>query len=326
MFRHAGTCSCLGIWMLSMNDEMVKSVLRKANYMNDSHSEHLNGVRRAIERLSKHLEGVGDCSTEDISIDVEFLSCCTLLSPVPVPLEEGFPLLRARKFENSCKEYKYSNVSELSYKTDSIGKGRLNRETEALFYSSYANVHQSISAVLSEIDAKKGDVVNLLRCKTKFVDEPKNGLRTLEILPIGLGDYFRRGLPLPFSLHSSIRESYDLFGKNAHPESLLAMQLTDAFFTDVLKRKESPRLYSITSAIGFELLNRSGPDVDGLLYPSVTFEGHPNIAIKPLVVDEKIRFEAVDSVQVDECYGYGMYELKLLAKGLVRGKELKWEC
>ncbi len=103
---------------------------------------------------------------------------------------------------------------------------------------------------------------------------------------------------------------------------MLAMQLCDAFLTDVLKAEEYPRLYDVTSEIGEECLK---PDLlDGILYPSTKFEGFPNVALKPRAVDRKLRFETTLSVRVEECYGYGMFKVSILNQGIVDAGTVIW--
>jgi hypothetical protein len=146
---------------------------------------------------------------------------------------------------------------------------------------------------------------------------------SLHVAPIGISDYFRRGVSSPFNLHESFREIYELYRNNTHPTAFLAMQLCDAFLTDVLSRQETPRLYDVTSEIGRECLR---PEVlDGILYPSTKFEGFPNLAIKTDSVDRKIRYESAVSLKVEKDFRYGMYRTKTLRVGYVNGEHIQWD-
>lgn len=308
-----------------MNDQIAYSIIEKATELNESPLIHLERVTSIIESLNKHLSGTVELNNEEIQKLISELTIYTSLIPVSFPLNSGIVMSRAVKYLEKDGD-SYQKASRLSYISPISGvipkKGRINVEGEAIFYACLNADANSIGAILSESRAAEGDIFNLLQCRTKL-ENPKNQFDfALHIAPIGISDYFRRGVPTPFNLHETYREIYELYRKNTHPTAMLAMQLCDAFLTDVLSRKESPRLYDVTSEIGRECLKPA--EIDGILYPSTTFLGFPNLAIKPTSVDRKLRYETTISTKVEKYFGYGMYQTKILRQGIVSGDDIDW--
>ena len=309
-----------------MNDVIAQVIINKARELNNSPSQHLENATNITKKLNSYLLGSIDLEVEEIREAIKELTLYTSLAPVPIPLASGTILSRAMKYAEEEGD-SYNNVSRLSYiPLDSEiipERGRINQHGESLFYACLNSDANSVGTILSESRAKQGDIFNILQCRTKL-EEPKDQTDlSLQVVPIGINDYFRRGVPNPFNLHDSFREMYELYKNNTHPTAMLAMQICDAFLTDVLTRREAPRLYDVTSEIGRECLK---PEViDGVLYPSTKFEGHPNLAIKPNSVDRKIRFETAISERVEQIFGYGMYQTKMLRQGFVDGENIQWD-
>ncbi|GAB5500790.1 MAG: hypothetical protein PsegKO_31010 [Pseudohongiellaceae bacterium] len=308
-----------------MNEGIQKGILDKTSELNENSQEHLDRVAKITKRLNEYISGVEFLTSSEIQRDIDELTGYTILAPVPIPLINGIAISRAVKYseDTGCA---YSDVQRLSYIPDNIGvepsKGRLNQKGESIFYSCMNSDSNSLGTILSECRANECDIFNILQCKTKL-NNPQNQYGTsLSVVPVGINDYFRRGVSTPFNLNSTFREMYELIVKNTHPTAMLAMQLCDAFLTDVLSRNESERLYDVTAAIAAECLK---PEVlDGILYPSTKFEGFPNLAIKPTSVDNKLRYESALSIKVNRSFGYGMYQTTTLRQGLVNGREILW--
>jgi hypothetical protein len=308
-----------------MNDAIAQGIISKSTELNESPSVHLERAAEITKQLNSYICGSLSLEVEEIRKAIVELTMYTSLAPVSIPLVSGTVLSRAIKYEEKDGDA-YDKTARLSYIPFNTGvtpkKGRINQNGESMFYSCLNSDSNSIGAILSESRANEGDIFNILQCRTKL-EEPKSQFdMSLHVVPIGINDYFRRGLPAPFNLHDSFREMYELYRKNIHPTAMLAMQICDAFLTDLLTRKESPRLYDVTSEIGRECLR---PDVlDGILYPSTRFEGFPNLALKPKSVDLKIRFETALSLKVERCFGYGMFKTKILRQGIVSGQDILW--
>jgi hypothetical protein len=309
-----------------MNDLIAQQLINKAKELNESPSEHLAKADQITHRLRDYISGKIGLSMQEIQNDIAELTLYTSLIPVSIPLSSGAILSRAVKYEEEEGD-SYSQVSRLSYISKDSGItpkiGRMNIEGESLFYACLNADANSVGTILSESRAAQGDIFNLLQCRTKL-EAPKSQTDvSLHVVPIGISDYFRRGVPTPFNLHDSFREIYELYRNNTHPTAMLAMQLCDAFLTDVLSQPESPRLYDVTSEIGRECLKPE--ELDGILYPSTKFEGFPNLALKPTSVDKKIRPETSFSVSIDRNFGYGMYQTKMLRQGIVDGEVIIWD-
>ena len=309
-----------------MNDNFIKAVIIKAQDLNKTPSVHLSKVHEITEQLRHYIGGKKELSSDEIKQLVETLTDYTSLIPISFPLHQGIIFSRAVKYKEADGINYYRDPSRLSYIPENAGiipqKNRINKEGQSLFYACLNADANSIGAVLSEVGACKGDVFNLIQCRTKLENptNPHDGV--LHIAPIGISDYYRRRVLPPFELHETFKNIYDLYRKNTHPTSMLAMQLCDAFLTAVLKAEGSPRLHDVTSAIGEECLKPT--ELDGILYPSTKFDGFPNVALKPQSVDGKIRFESTLSVKVEECYGYGMFKTTILNQGLVDGGTIIW--
>lgn len=309
-----------------MNDIIAQQITNKARELNESPSEHLAKVDQITHRLKDYISGKIELSKEEIRNSIMELTIYTSLIPVSIPLAVGVTLSRAVKYEEDEGD-SYDYVSRLSYIPQDSGItpkiGRINIEGESLFYACLNADANSIGTILSEARATEGDIFNLLQCRTKLEIPQSHMDMSLHVAPIGISDYFRRGVPTPFNLHDSFREIYELYRNNTHPTAMLAMQLCDAFLTDVLSQPESPRLYDVTSEIGRECLKPK--ELDGILYPSTKFEGFPNLALKPDSVDKKIRPETAVSILVDRDFGYGMYQTKILRQGIIDNESINWD-
>jgi hypothetical protein len=311
-----------------MDSNMARGILRKAQELNQKPSVCLKEVHEITQKLRSYLAGAENLTPQEINKLVEGLTVYTSLVPASIPLQSGVTFSRAVKYMEMDGINCYKDPSRLSYIPENIGispqKGRINKAGRSLFYASVSADVNSLGAILSEVRACKGDIFNILQCRTKLENptSPYDGV--LNVAPVGISDYFRRDVPTPFQLHDTYKEIYELYRHNTHPTSLTAMQLCDAFLTDVLKAEESPRLYDVTSAIGEECL-KADP-LDGILYPSTKFEGFPNVALKPRAVDKKIRFETTLSVKVEECYGYGIFKVTILDRGIVDSGTIQWSA
>ena len=218
-------------------------------------------------------------------------------------------LLRVRL----CEGKNFNNVDELSYikqTTDTFPKaGRMNLSGQSLFYASVA-VRQDDTAlrvVLSEARAKQLDRLNVMRSHQISGSD-------LNVRIIGLWDQVRRN-EKPYYLKNDafdyckkVREhmvqKFDL-------KLLLAFDLTDRFFADILSRAGSERLYEVTSVLSSIFIDGKA---DGVLYSSVQAKGEAVVALKPQAVDDKLEHQFVRDVLVEKSFGYEFYQFKTLAK------------
>lgn len=196
--------------------------------------------------------------------------------------------------------------------------GRMNGNASPMYYGSLITENtasKSIITVLSEIKAEKNKIYNILFSQV---------IGEIVVIPIGVFDYFRRGIDHPFkkNMHPNFEAVYKYYEENLKGDSILPLYLCDAFLNDVLRKKGSERLYKITSAIANECLSIS--KADGIVYPSVEFIDHPNIVLKPEIVDKKIQHKKAYSIYLEESYGYGMYKLTFTHCGETSFDKIQW--
>lgn len=192
------------------------------------------------------------------------------------PLTE-LELLRVRL----CEGKKFNNDDELSYikrTSDTFPKaGRLNQTGQALFYASLA-VKQDDTAlrvVLSEAREKELDRLNVLRSHRVTGSD-------LNLQIVRIWDQVRRD-EKPYYLNKDTFYYYKMareyMVQKFDPKLLLAYELTDRFFADILSREGSDRLYQVTSALSNVFLSVKN---DGVLYSSVQAKGEPVVALTPM--------------------------------------------
>lgn len=318
-----------------LSKEIQQGIIQKANDINTNNPCKLRDeVKDIIDKLYRYINNETSYSTDEIQQLCKRLLCFTTIAPIPL---KNITISRARRDKSFQKltvmqNYhaqsnsffpSHNNAQDLSYINISSGKsvplGRMNSFGQSIFYASLDWNRNSIGTVLSEANATDGAIFNILY---SYVQNEIN------VSPIGVFDYFRRGVPCPFTLHNDFQEMYDLYRKYTNEHGMIALQLCDAFLIDILKKQYSDKektekLYTVTSEIANDIL--SVESVDGLLYPSVKFEGFPNIAIKPTSVDNHIKYKTVQSVEILKDFGYGIYQTRLLYHGQVNEKNLNIE-
>lgn len=309
-----------------MDAKFVEVLDGKCAELNTRPAMHLERVFSVTRRLEEHFQG--NRLSEALAAQlIGELTYYVVLIPVQIPLAKKIKFSRAVRYEEPTG-ITYEALSRLSYipidGPITAKLGRLNKAGESMFYACKDDNANSIGAVLSEARARPGEVFNILISETI---PPQNAIEQtdndLVITPLGIFDYYRRGVPDPFGLHTVHRECYEYLTKRAHPEGMLAMQLVDAFIADVLKRQETEGLYTVTSALATEI--GTIPKVDGILYPSTQFESFPNVALKPSAVDKKLQHRSAIAVRVLERYGYGIFKTEQIATGAVKDGQLFWE-
>lgn len=275
-----------------------------------------------IHTLTSYVEGKAEINNSQISELVDELMCFSIYIPMPIPLVSGAFFTRAVKYNLNDGNKGYGRTSDLSYiPDDKRHLARVNRLSKAgspTFYASLNDDLNSIGAVLAECNAEKGDVFNILISTTKSGVEKTD----IHVMPLGIFDYFRRGVASPFQLDGTYRKVYDLAMSKLHHDAKVATQLCDAFLTDMLKRSGSDRLYSVTSEFAKFCFNQEV--IDGVIYPSTRLEGHPNLALKPKSVDHKLEYQKALSVRVLEVFGYGMCKLQNLGIGTLQDDVINW--
>ncbi|GAA6184485.1 hypothetical protein [Aliiglaciecola sp. NS0011-25] len=271
-------------------------------------------------QLNDHINGIHELSNHEIA---EKLDCLVRYFTITLdfPLQD-MELLRVRL----CEGKNFNNVDELSYikqTNDTFPKaGRMNLSGQSLFYASVA-VRQDDTAlrvVLSEARAKQLDRLNVVRSHQISGSD-------LNVRLIGLWDQVRRN-EKPYYLKNDTfdycKKVREYMVQKFDPKLLLAFDLTDRFFADILSRAGSERLYEVTSVLSSIFIDGK---VDGVLYSSVQAKGEAVVALKPQAVDDKLEHQFVTDVLVEKSFGYEFYQFKTLAKtsdiDKMSGK-LKW--
>lgn len=309
-----------------MDAQLAEVLDRRSAELNMRPGRHLERIFSVIRRLEDHMHGV-HASEALLTQLIGELTFYVVLIPVQIPLSEKVKFARAVRYEEPTGTT-YNEVSRLSYIPSgglvAAKQGRLNKEGESIYYACKDDNANSIGAVLSETRARPGEIFNILISETAPSQEvTKHSDNSLVVTPLGIFDYYRRGVPDPFGLHPAHKECYEYLKNQTDPEGMLAMQLADAFITDVLKRQETDSLYAVTSALAKEI--NQIPIVDGILYPSTQFDSFPNVALSPFSVEKKLQHLSALSVRVLERYGYGIFKTEQLAKGLVSNGQILWE-
>lgn len=297
-----------------------------SEHLNKNPTGELNEIRLVISELLSHIDRKSSIERSKLHSLVERLSNFTVFVPIPVPLDSQTLFSRGVKYKESDGGNCYQTVSRLSYIPNSspikVQLGRLNPEGVAMFYASLNGDANSIGAVLSECSASSGDIFNVLISSTNAKTELKQPFNNLYLLPLGIFDYLRRGVPAPFLINGLYQKIYQLMRNLLLPEAMIATQLCDAFITDILKRPSGIELYEVTSLLG-DYCNQIDA-VDGIIFPSTKLNDHPNVAIKPKSVDTKLLYKETLSLQVKENFGYGMYSYSPIATGALTSDKITW--
>lgn len=273
-----------------------------------------------IRQLTDHISGTCCLANHEIEKKVVYLAACLTIM-LDHPLLE-LELLRVR----ICSGQNFNNVSDLSYiktTTDTFPKaGRLNQTGQALFYSSVAVKQDDtpLRVVLSEAQAKELDRLNVLRSHQITGSE-------INIQIIGIWDQVKRD-EKPYYLNKDTFDYYKMareyMVQKFDPKLLLAYELTDRFFADILSREGSYRLYQVTSTLSNVFLSGNS---DGILYSSVQAKGEPVVALTPQAVDEKLDHLFATDVFIEKSFGYEFFQFKTLAKTASIGRQsgkLEW--
>ncbi|WP_146162239.1 hypothetical protein [Vibrio splendidus] len=294
-----------------------KSLDQFAEKLNSDPRMHFNKVVRLTEILTSHIDGKIKLSESKIQDHVEELINYALVSGIP--LKQNMPVIRAVRFNENIG-FSYTDTSRLSYipthKPELCKKGRVNVEGQSLFYACFGNGsdEKAISTMLSECRAEKGYIFNVLVAE---IDSP-----FLNLVPIGINDYFRRGVKEPFGLSSEFIENYEYLISILEHESKLTVNLCEAFLSSVMSKNGSTTLYDVTSSVTNAYLKFEA--VHGVLYPSTMNIGYPNVAIKPLAVDHFIKYKEAVSFLVEDALGYGLFQVNNLGCGVLVGDLIEW--
>jgi hypothetical protein len=307
--------------MVDIEENVKKLIKDKANEMNADALYYCNSVSIIIKQLNDYIDGRISLSEERISYLLDHLVGHYTIT-LDIPLDYGLKILRAVKFNNIEKKPCFSKVSRLSYIPQNSKIippiGRLNKYGKSIFYGCvYFNDNfGGYNVAFSEVDALKNERINILKSETTA---------EIKVNYVGIYDYIKQESKPYFmseEVYSYFKSIYEYEEQIFDKYVFAAFQLCDAFFSDILSRKESDRLYIVTSILASHFLE--GDRVDGLIYTSVKSEGTPVIAIKPSSIDSKVSHKEALSFEIQESYGYAMYKANPLFQGVVNGEVINW--
>ncbi len=283
----------------ALRDKIFKLINDKKSAMIEFATNHLELVGKDISILNNYIKSEIELCDENIIELLSNLVQYRVVLNIPVPVDTL--LLRAVKIDDPLKYPKrYNNANRISYIPESLSyKAKLNRfnkDNQSMYYGSISRSKKNANVAFSEIKAKENEHINILVSKTS---------KELEVRFIGLFDYYKRGTEPPFQVHSFFKEVYQHYQKTHEEELLMAIELCDAFFSDITTRKGHERLYQVTSTLSAILLDDT--HVDGLIYPSVETIGSPNVVLKPNSVDNKVKHKEAHISLIKKDYGYSVY-------------------
>lgn len=312
------------LWQSDVGHVMVLApkLIKRIDYKASVECGYTNLLHSSvyISQLNDHINGMCELAMHEIKSKVDFLAGCMTIT-LDHPINE-LEFLRVRL----CEGQNFTNVDDLSYikKTSCTfpKAGRLNLTGQALFYASVAIKQDdtALRVVLSEAQAKQLDHLNVLRSHQVIGTD-------IYLRIIGIWDQVRRN-EKPYYLSQDTFEYYTkarkYMAKKFSQELLLAYELTDRFFADILSREGNERLYQVTSFLSNVFLTEK---CDGVLYSSVKAKGEPVVALKPQVVDDKLVHQFATEVLIDKSFGYEYYQFRTLTKTSSIGREsgkLEW--
>ncbi len=285
--------------------------------------ENLIKVSTYIKQLNSHINGNIELSSNKIYNMLTWLQANFTLNLI-YKLDEGKVVLRrARKYEEkNSKSFCYKHVQDLvcipENQKDIAPLGRMNKAKEPMYYGVISHSHfNRFDTVLSEVDALEYDVVNIL---DSMLDE------TISTCHMGAFDLYIRYKKLPDHIHDFNGEAYQYLIDSCDENKFLldSYILCNAFFADILSRKKQGNLHQVTSTLSSIIFENK--NIDSIIYESVQVKNAPVIVIKPEIVYEKMKHEAVVSFQVKSNLGYGLYYGDELYKGKITNNSyIEWD-
>lgn len=292
----------------------------KAEDMNPIPQDCLNKASTIVAQLNDFIDIKLELSKEVIEEHLDKLIGYYSIT-LDLPITVGCKILRARKFEEGKdNEPCFEQVGELlNPPVEDAPLGRCNKQNESVFYGCiyFDEKKGGVDVAFSEVNALKGERVNLLRSQT---------IKNINLRYIGIWNHIFRDAK-PYFLDDSTWEYYKLVDRymqaKFEEDVFTSMQICDAFFADMLRRKSTARLYKVTSVLASIYLE--GKYADGIFYTSVKSEGSPVVALKSIDLVDKIKFMSAESYEIQESYGYSKYSANKLYNGSIETEgKISW--
>ncbi len=299
-----------------LDQKLISLIDKKATDLNTK-GDVAKDVAVIIERLNDYIDERVDLTDSCIDRDLSTLGSYFLTS-LHIPLDPGTKFLRARQFDLGKLE---RDVTELSYisaaKKHSARQGRFNSKGCPIYYGCiYFGVTGAVNVGFSEINAVSNTSINVLRSVNKT---------ELNVYYIGIYDLVHRDCKpqfMPSEMFDIYKQVYNYQEQKFSSSAFIAHQICDAFFSDILRRKEHGNLYNVTSRLPIFFLE--GSEIDGIIYTSVKAEGSPVVALKTKSVHDKFNHISCDAYQIVFDYGYARYQANHTHIGSISGASICW--
>lgn len=192
-------------------------------------------------------------------------------------LDEDTPIYRARIIKNQP-----SRIKELNYPPEDVtGLNRANREHDPVFYAS-----SGAGGAVFELYPSPGDRVAVVKW------------RTTEELMLNTVGYS----PEVLSKFESFRDPEDIPGKQLSDTESLGNSMLRKYLTEIFTQQvpeNQKHRHKLTAAIAE--IWRSGPSIDGLMYPAVSISAnYDNLAIETGVVDRALSPVSAEYIEIQE--------------------------
>ncbi|EIU6870788.1 hypothetical protein [Vibrio parahaemolyticus] len=299
-----------------LDNDLIRLIDDKARDLN-SKSDVAKEVAKIVKNLNLYIDEEVTLNQGQVDRYLSILGGYFSTS-LYIPLDPGTKFLRARAFDLHHLE---DEVSELSYLPESkkqyARQGRFNQKGAPIFYACiYFDGTGGLNVGFSEINAEPEKSVNVLRSKN---------VNELNVYYVGIYDLvYRDSKPrfMPDDMFNKYREVYEYQETKFSRQAFLAHQVCDAFFSDILRRKEHGNLYNVTSRLPQIFLSEEA--IDGIIYTSVKAEGAPVVALKCNSVDQKLVHESCEAFEIQYDFGYARYQALNTHIGTICDNQINW--
>jgi len=308
---------------------MEKYLDDRTSISNEQSIEELKEASTLIKQLNAFINESIKLSDNEIEMKIKRLISHFSINLI-YELNSNIAFRRARKFEEkeSITPFCFNKLQDLSYipedKKSIVPLGRFNKKEESRFYTTihYAETkEQFFQTAISEI---KGDTLDYINILDSIPNE------RLMVIYIGVFDYFLRNKKFPKFISEEetvFTEIFDSFKAKCVEKELLPLYesyiLCSSFFSDILKRKGTKKLYKVTSVIASTLLDDE--NTEAIVYQSVEVTDEPSIVIKTDIVDKYITHRDAYCLKIQENLGYGIYNVEKINYCKIVDCQLNWE-
>jgi hypothetical protein len=215
-------------------------------------------------------------------------------------LPENTQVFRARK----CTENGFDSINQMGCPPANLTKaGRLNEPENPILY-----VSLNMWAAFDEIGINKDDYVQVISYKYKEGNSPR-------VAYIGdVKDVYRWGS----SKHGRELTEFILSNFAAYIKrgdcSFESYIFTDSFLSSLLTDKSAKEKEYIHTNAMARFIFEKNPSIHGICYQGIESSGALNLAFSENSYSDYLEVNNTMVLKVSECYGFGLYEDKILKK------------